>query len=307
MEMDSKRKNSVLVVDDEVANLHALTQILGSDYTIYTAKNGTNAVEKTVEYVPDLILLDIIMPEIDGYEVLAKLRSHETTAKIPVIFITGLSSIEDEKKGLSLNAADYISKPFSPAIVKLRVRNQIQIVNQLRTIERLSMIDQLTGIANRRSFDERINSEWKRAIREGANAFLSILIVDVDHFKSYNDTYGHQQGDVALQTVAGVFSKRLKRSSDFAARWGGEEFIVLLPDTSQEGALEIAENIRRDIESTEIPREDGSTSKTTVSIGVCTQKPAHDLWVDAFISMADEALYEAKAAGRNRVAGASKR
>ncbi|MCL2190939.1 MAG: diguanylate cyclase [Treponema sp.] len=302
--MDTERKNSILVVDDEVGNLQVLAHILGMDYTIYTAKNGKNAIEKAREYLPDLILLDIIMPDVDGYQVLIELKSMEATDKIPVIFITGLSSIEDEAKGLSLNAADYISKPFSPTIVKLRVRNQIQIVNQLRTIERLSLVDQLTGIPNRRSFDERITAEWKRAIREGEPRPLSILVMDVDHFKVYNDTYGHQQGDLALQMVANIFSKQLKRSVDFAARWGGEEFIGLLPGTSLDGALEIAEDIRKNVENMEIAHNNGRSSKITVSIGVSTQKPSQSTWTDSFISMADKALYNAKSAGRNRVAHA---
>jgi len=300
--MDTEQKNSILVIDDEVANLQVLAHILGMEYTIYTAKNGVNAIEKAKEYLPDLILLDIIMPDIDGYKVLAELKNSEETKKIPVIFITGLSTIEDETKGLSLNAADYISKPFSPTIVKLRVRNQIQIVNQLRTIERLSFVDQLTGIPNRRSFDERINAEWKRAVREGKSTPLSILIMDVDHFKIYNDTYGHQQGDIALQMVANIFSKHLKRSVDFAARWGGEEFIGLLPDTPLDGALEIAEGIRKNIETMEITHNNEPGPNLTVSIGVSTQKPTQDSWTDFFISMADKALYNAKAAGRNRVA-----
>jgi diguanylate cyclase (GGDEF)-like protein len=200
-----------------------------------------------------------------------------------------------------MNAADYISKPFSQEIVQLRVQNQIKIVNQMRTIERLSMIDQLTGIPNRRSFDERVRLEWKRSIREGIDNSISILVLDVDHFKNYNDTYGHQQGDVALQTVAGMFSKLLKRSSDFAARWGGEEFIILLPDTPLEGAMEIAENIRSNIEKTEIRHADGTKTKVTVSIGANAENPTVDSPVDAFISRADKALYAAKAAGRNRV------
>jgi len=129
-----EQKNSVLIVDDEISNLQVLNHMLGSDYMIYTAKNGVNALEKAREYAPDLILLDIVMPGMDGYQVLEELRKMKMTSKIPVIFITGLSSVEDEKIGLSLNAADYISKPFSPMIVKLRVRNQLQIVNQLRTL-----------------------------------------------------------------------------------------------------------------------------------------------------------------------------
>jgi len=295
-----EQKNSLLIVDDEISNLQVLTHMLGVTYTIYTAKNGVDALKKAKDYMPDLILLDVIMPGMDGYQVLTELKGMEATEKIPVIFITGLNSIEDEKRGLSLNAADYISKPFSPMIVKLRVRNQIQIVNQLRAIESLSRLDQLTGVANRRSFDERIDVEWKRAARE--NAPISILLMDLDMFKAYNDAYGHQQGDIALRAVANIILMSLKRPPDFVARWGGEEFIVLLPNTPLDGALEISENIRRNVESHEIFHEDGSSSKTTISIGVSTQIPSQGFLVSAFVSRADKALYAAKAAGRNRVA-----
>jgi diguanylate cyclase (GGDEF)-like protein len=297
--MVEERKNSLLIVDDEEMNITVLSYILSPYYTIYTATNGANALEQAMEYMPDLVLLDIVMPEMDGYETLAELRKNEKTRDIPVVFITGLGSIEDEEKGLSHNAVDYISKPFSAVIVKLRIRNQIQIINQFRTINHLSMFDQLTNIPNRRSFDGRLRVEWNRAIRE--HMPISLLMIDVDKFKNYNDTYGHQQGDVVLQVVAKIFSQSAKRSGDIAARWGGEEFVVLLPNTLTPGALDIAEKIRMDIEAAVIPCTDGSTTKVTISIGVDTQTPAHGNSIDAFISNADKALYEAKAQGRNRV------
>jgi diguanylate cyclase (GGDEF)-like protein len=297
--MDEAKKNSVLVVDDEKSNLMVLTHILSQDYAIYTAKDGQDAINKAMKFLPDLILLDIVMPEMDGYEVLATLKKTEETQEIPVIFITGLNSSEDEEKGLVLNAADYINKPFRPAIVKLRVRNQMQIVNQIRTIERLSMVDQLTDIPNRRSFDNRLNMEWSRAIREKTS--ISLLMMDVDKFKVYNDTYGHQQGDIVLQTVASVFQQTLKRPGDFAARWGGEEFAVLLPLSDSSGALMVAEQIRANVESAVIPCQDGGTTKVTISIGVNTECPGCDSLIDSFISSADSALYTAKANGRNRV------
>ena len=295
-----EQKNSVLIVDDEISNLQVLNHMLGSDYMIYTAKNGVNALEKAREYAPDLILLDIVMPGMDGYQVLEELRKMKMTSKIPVIFITGLSSVEDEKIGLSLNAADYISKPFSPMIVKLRVRNQLQIVNQLRTIERLIMQDQLTGMANRNSFDERMEMEWKRARRE--NVPISILFMDIDNFKAYNEFHGHRQGDAALRAIASVIMRSLKRSSDFAARWDDEEFAALLPNTSLEGALKVAKEIRRNAETAEIVHENGANSNVTISIGVSVIVPSSASSVDAFISKADQALRSAKAAGKNKVA-----
>jgi diguanylate cyclase (GGDEF)-like protein len=294
------KKNTILIVDDENTNLKILTYILGNEYTIYTATNGANAVEKAKELNPDLILLDILMPDMDGYEVLSIIKKTEGISKIPIIFISGLDSEKDEEKGLSMDAADYITKPFSAPIVKLRVRNQIQIVNQLNTIEHLSMLDQLTGIPNRRSFDHRLNVEWKQAIREQTT--LSLLIMDLDKFKNLNDTYGHQQGDVVLKTVANIFNNCLRRPCDFTARWGGEEFVVLLPNTPLEGAMDVAEQIRSTVEKEKIEFEDGTIVHITISIGVTTINPEHKSSINNFISKADKALYMAKEAGRNRAA-----
>jgi diguanylate cyclase (GGDEF)-like protein len=297
--MSEEKKNTLLIVDDERTNLKILANILSPDYTIYTATSGASAIEKARGYMPDLILLDIVMPEMDGYETLAELKKNQQLQKTPVIFITGLSDDKDEEKGLSLDAADYITKPFSAMIVKLRVRNQIQIINQLRTIQRLSMMDQLTNLPNRRSFDERLHMEWRQAMRE--HTLISMLMMDVDHFKHFNDTYGHQQGDVVLQIVSNVFPRSFKRSGDFAARWGGEEFAALLPNTPLAGAMDVAEKIRSGIEAATIPCFDGSTAKVTISIGVNTLMPTQDSSLDAFISGADKALYAAKESGRNKV------
>ena len=297
--MEDTVKNSILIVDDEKANLMYLSNILNSDYSVYVTKFGEDAINKATELSPDLILLDILMPEMDGYEVLTKLKSSEATWNIPVIFVTGLGSVEDEEKGLSLGTADYITRPFSDAIVKLRVGNQIRIVNQMRTIEHLSMIDQLTRIANRRSFDQRLNAEWRRAIREKSQ--ISVMMMDVDNFKTYNDTHGHQQGDTVLQAVADVVTQTLMRSSDFVARWGGEEFAILLPATHMEGALMVAEQIRVNVENTVIPCHDFTTTNVTVSIGVYSQFPTRKDLVDNFISKADYALYTAKKTGKNKV------
>jgi len=295
--MTETKKNTVLIVDDEHSNIMALTHILSSDYEIYAEKDGKGAIETAEELLPDIILLDILMPEMDGYEVISVLKNSEKTKDIPVIFITGLKDSDDERKGLASGAADYITKPFSPAIVGLRVNNQIKMLNQLRTIEWLSMTDQLTGLPNRRSFDSRLNIEWNKARREQKP--VSILVLDVDNFKKYNDTHGHQQGDVALQTVGNALRQSLKRPTDFAARWGGEEFIALLANTDKSTAVEIAETLRRNIEAAEIPCENESGRRVSVSIGVNTASVGEH--INEFISRADTALYEAKSQGRNRV------
>ena len=296
-----KKKSVVLIVDDDNSSIISLTHILSSNYTVYSVKNGQDAIAAADKYSPDVILLDIVMPEMDGHAVISILKNSEKTQNIPIIFITGLRNTDDEEKGLVLGAADYISKPFSPAIVKLRVRNQVKILNQFHTIERLSMRDQLTEIFNRRGFDNRMNMEWIRAIRK--NAEISILMIDVDRFKTYNDTYGHQQGDMALQIVAQTVTRSLNRPGDVAARWGGEEFVVLLPNTDMAGALNIAERIRINIGKTVIRRADGFKTEVTVSIGVNTQAPAKDSSLESFISKADKALYKAKETGRNKVCG----
>ena len=299
MKISEKKKNSVLIVDDENSNIMALTHILSADYTVYAAKSGQSAINAAEKHIPDVMLLDIVMPEMNGYDVINAMKKIEKTQNIPVIFITGLSSSEDEEKGLLLGAADYITKPFNSLIVKLRVQNQMKILNQLHTIERISMIDQLTDLPNRRNFETRLNIEWRRALRNSNP--ISVFMIDVDKFKNYNDTHGHQQGDVALQETAKTLTKSLKRPNDFAARWGGEEFIVLLPETDEKGAIHISEQIRKNIENMNIIGSRGQNTNITVSIGVNTWISDNKITVDELISGADLALYSAKNAGRNRV------
>jgi diguanylate cyclase (GGDEF)-like protein len=295
----AEEKNSVLIVDDDSANLLILSHILQPEYTIYTAKDGVSAIQKAKKFLPDLILLDILMPGMDGYEVFSVLQQSEKAKHIPVIFITGLNSVDDQKKGLKMGAVDYISKPFDDVIVKLRVALHIRLINQLHTIVYLSTTDQLTDIPNRRAFDNRLNEEWKRAIREKQP--VTLIMVDVDYFKFYNDKYGHQQGDKALVTIAGILGKTAARSTDFAARWGGEEFVVLLPNTDVQAGLKVGEDLRKSVECAEIHLCDGVTTRMTISIGVNSQIPLRDSDLDGFISGADKALYAAKEAGRNRV------
>ena len=297
--MENTEMNSILVVDDEASNHVFLTSLLKPLYTIYAATNGRSAIKIARDVLPDLILLDIVMPEVDGYEVLSELNSFEETREIPVIIISGLGSVEDEKKGLASNAVDYISKPFDAEIVKLRIRNQIKIINQMREIVRLSTTDQLTGVPNRRGFDNQIGREWARMIREKFP--FSVLLLDVDKFKNYNDTYGHQQGDVVLQIVAKTMTQSYHRSTDYGARWGGEEFITILPNTNMEGAIDVAERIRANIENLSIPLPDGESTRVTVSIGVNTIIPTMRDSIDDFIECSDNALYSAKQTGRNKV------
>ncbi|AEF81051.1 GGDEF domain-containing response regulator [Leadbettera azotonutricia] len=300
--MESSKKYSVLIVDDEKSDLMLLNRVLSPEYTVFTAKSGTEALSRTERDKPDLILLDIIMPDISGFDVLVQLKEAPATRNIPVIIITGLTSEDDEEKGLFLGAVDYIAKPFKNAIVRARVSTHLQILHHIRTIEHLGLIDPLTDIPNRRSFDDRMAMEWRRAIREKLP--ISFLMMDVDKFKTYNDTYGHPQGDVLLQTLARIFAGAARRPSDLAARLGGEEFGVLLSNTSAENAKAIAERIRAEVEAMRVPTVDGKTITTaTISIGATTCFPADGDNSKDFISKADENLYSAKTNGRNRVVG----
>jgi len=294
-----KKEYTILIIDDEKTNLDILGSILSPVYNLLISRNGPRAIELAKEHKPDLILLDVLMPDMSGFEVITKLRESEETCKIPVIFITGLTSAQDEEKGFFLGAVDYIAKPFNKAIVKARVNTHIRIVDQMRMIERIGLIDPLTKISNRRGFENRLDAEWNRAFREKTP--IGILMLDVDKFKCYNDAYGHQQGDETLKAFAETITKTLKRPVDFAARWGGEEFVILLPGADLGGATEVADRVRENVEALVVPTEEGAETRMTVSIGVNSAIPDTCITIDEFIKKADQALYTAKAQGRNKV------
>ena len=289
-------KNKVMIVDDEKSNLLYLNHLLSAEYTVYSVRDAREAVERAIEYQPDLILLDIIMPELSGYEVLAALKEAEITKDIPVIFITGLSGIEDEMKGMYLGAKDYITKPFNDTIVSLRVRNQIKI-------ERMSIKDELLEIANRRGFYQRIDMEWRMAVR--AQVPVSLLMIDIDGLISRSKPYGHQQIKAVLQTVSDVLKNSLMRSTDFAARLNNDVFAVLLPATDENGAFSIAEKIRAAVRNTAVFFADGTTASVTVCIGLHTQTPFKDDAMANFISDAYNALNAAKEIGTDSICKAS--
>ena len=312
----------ILIVDDSLLNQEVLRRILAEPpaagvaapiqapepepehepepYGIITAKSGLEALEKVTQEKPDLILLDIVMPGMSGFDVLARLQESSEMRRIPVIIISGLDYEGDEEKGLLMGAVDYVAKPFKKSVVLARIKTNLKIVEQMHIIERLSMVDTLTNMPNRRSFDARMDAEWGRAIREKTP--VSFLMIDIDKFKLFNDNYGHHQGDVALKTVAGAIQATLKRLSDMAARWGGEEFAVLLPNTPIEGALKIAEQIRANIEATLVPSiGEHPPLPITASLGATTIVPDSESSMEDFFEQADQALYTAKETGRNRV------
>jgi len=294
-----KKDFTVLITDDEKFNLDILGNILSPVYNVLISKNGTRALELAAQNKPDLILLDVVMPDMSGFDVIVKLKESNDTVNIPVIFITGLSDPADEEKGFFLGAVDYITKPFNKAIVKARVNTHIKIIDQMRTIERIGLIDPLTKVSNRRGFENRFNAEWGRAVREQTP--ISFMLMDIDKFKVYNDTYGHQQGDTALQAFAQTASDTVNRANDFVARWGGEEFVILLSNTDKKGAEEVAEHVRKNVEELTILTEDGDVTKVTVSIGLNSVIPDQNTSPDEFMKKADQALYTAKETGRNRV------
>jgi len=298
--MVSGDKCTILIVDDEKADLVVLNKILHTEYSILTAKYGEIAIKLAADEHPDLILLDILLPDMSGYDVLLKLKGNAETGNIPIIFITGLDSEEDEEKGFFLGAADYIKKPFKDSLVKARVRSHMEILAHMRAIKRLGLTDPLTGMPNRRNFDDRMSIEWRRAIREKKP--ISLLIMDIDNFKAYNDTYGHLQGDSLLIAVAQVLLRSVKRPADISARIGGEEFVMLLPDTGYGPARAIAEGIRSNVETLRVPTaDDTAITCATISIGVASIVPEEQDTATVFMAKTDEYLYAAKTQGRNRV------
>lgn len=291
--------HTVLVVDDEKQNRELLTELLKDDCRIILAKNGKQALERAHELQPDLILLDVLMPEVDGHEVIQCLKTDDTTRHIPVIFVSALDSPDDEERGLDLGAVDYITKPFHPSIVRKRVRNHLQSVHHRRLLENLAMIDSLTEIANRRRYDESLEREWRRCAR--MNVPLSLAIIDVDHFKAYNDHLGHASGDRVLRAIAQALNSFVRRAGDLAARYGGEEFVLLLPDTNASAASTLADEIRIAIERLALPHPRSQVSPVvTISLGGITAWPEGGQVDPQFFLEADAALYAAKAAGRNR-------
>ncbi|RJP19943.1 MAG: diguanylate cyclase [Candidatus Omnitrophota bacterium] len=297
----SKEKQTILIVDDERLNIDILGSELGKDYHIIVAKNGNQAVTRIENNTIDLVLLDIIMPELDGYETIKLLKNHDQMKHIPVIFITSKQEDEDEAKGLQLGAVDYIRKPFNLPIVRSRVKTHLDLKLKTDLLEKMVSLDGLTNIYNRRKFDEMLDQEWKRATR--AHTPLSIILIDIDFFKNYNDFYGHTAGDDCLRKVARGLKLCINRPEDFLGRYGGEEFVVLLPNTNAAGAKIMAEKLRQAVENLDIPHSYSPISAhVTISLGVAATIPVepHDSGI-SLVESADRMLYESKKKGRNQV------
>jgi diguanylate cyclase (GGDEF)-like protein len=295
---------TVLIVDDAPSNLAILTETLRGEFDVRIATSGQEALRLISESPPDLVLLDILMPEMDGYAVCRRLKAMPSTSTIPVIFLTAKGDVADETLGLALGAVDYIIKPVSVPIVQARVRTHVELKRRGDILETLSMRDGLTGIANRRRFDDSLARAWRQALRHATP--VSLIMADIDHFKAYNDTYGHMAGDECLRAVAQALAGSLKRPGDLAARYGGEEFAMVLEDTTQSGAIHLAEAMRQAVEALGLEHRGSNASPVvTVTLGAATAVPRPGQGRDALLALADRKLYEAKMAGRNRVLAAT--
>jgi diguanylate cyclase (GGDEF)-like protein len=296
------KKPTILVVDDMTTTLLLLHDLLKDTYEVKIAKSGTKALE--ILESPndiDLILLDIEMPDINGYDVCKRIKNNETIKNIPIIFITGRTSQEDEEYGLNLGAIDYITKPFNKAIVKLRIKNYLNLKIKNDMLEKLSMYDGLTNIRNRRFFDETFEKTFNEIKRDKKS--LAVLMIDIDFFKPYNDNYGHGQGDETLRKVAKALEKTIKRASDFVARYGGEEFVILLKDINKDGVEAVANNLLNAVRELKITHEFSKIENyVTVSIGASFYNSSSDITKLELLLKADETLYNVKNSGRNNFA-----
>ena len=296
------KKPTILVVDDMTTTLLLLHDLLKDTYEVKIAKSGTKALE--ILESPndiDLILLDIEMPDINGYDVCKRIKNNETIKNIPIIFVTGRTSQEDEEYGLNLGAIDYITKPFNKAIVKLRIKNYLNLKIKNDMLEKLSMYDGLTNSRDRGFFDETFEKTFSEIKRDKKS--LAVLMIDIDFFKSYNDNYSHGQGDETLRKVAKALEKTIKRASDFVARYGGEEFVILLKDIKKDGVEAVANNLLNAVRELKITHEFSKIENyVTISIGASFYNSNSDVTKLELLLKADETLYNVKNSGRNNFA-----
>jgi diguanylate cyclase (GGDEF)-like protein len=288
------------VIDDELLDIELIADTLETEYEMSFALGGDAGLALAAEKVPDLILLDVMMPGIDGYEVYQRLKANHITREIPVFFITGLGDVTAETKGLELGAVDYITKPINPAPLRARVNTQITLKRNLDRFARMASTDGLTGLANRSYFDSMLSYEHARHVRSGSE--FSVILFDIDHFKDFNDTYGHIVGDQCLQTIARAVAGIVVRATDIVARYGGEEFVLLLPETNLQGAVTLAEKVRKCILNLNIAHVHSGLEHVSASLGVASIRPHRKARLLDVVDEADKQLYIAKAGGRNRVA-----
>ena len=324
--MKNKNDVNILIVDDRTENLLVLESLLENiDCNIIKATSGNEALSLMLYYEFALVLLDVQMPDMDGFETAEYIRMNSKTRYVPIIFVTAIS--KEQKcifKGYEIGAVDYLFKPIEPIMLQSKVKGFLELYNQTKMIEEqarllemkvkelselqeanfklesLSTLDGLTGIPNRRSFDDYIEMSIKSCTR--LNKPISLIMADIDFFKGYNDNYGHLKGDDCLINVAKSISLSVKRPLDFVTRYGGEEFAVILPETDEEGAKIIAEIIRKNVEELEIAHKSSDVSAyVTLSLGITTKSSSIQYSKNELIEHADKALYNSKSNGRNQV------
>ncbi len=292
---------TILVIDDSPELLLSIGATLEATYEVLLATSGEAGLKLAEEAHPSLILLDIMMPGLDGFETCQRLQKNESTRDIPVIFLTAMNKPEDEVRCFEMGGVDFITKPFSPVVLRARVGTHVRLKKQADTLNYLAIRDSLTGLFNRREFDDRFERECRACMRVGKA--LSVMLIDIDYFKQYNDTYGHQKGDECLQAVARSISSQLQRGRDLVARYGGEEFACLLPEIDGDSLKVVAERVRAAVEALAIPHGNSQASDyVTVSIGIASTNDCEG-HRQTLLEQADTCLYQAKDAGRNRVAG----
>lgn len=295
----------LLVVDDQPINIQTLYQIFHADHEVFMATSGEQALAFCRgNPLPDLILLDVVMPGLDGLAVCQQLKADPVLANIPVIFVTACMDPADETRALEAGGVDFITKPVNPMVVRARVKTHLTLKAQGDFLRSLVFVDGLTGVANRRRFDEALLSEWRQCQRAGTP--LALLMIDIDHFKRYNDHYGHPTGDACLQQVAAVLKAAMQRACDLVARYGGEEFVCLLPGCDQAPALAKAQALQAALAAQGIAHEASPTAAwVTLSIGVAVAQPQAGGSPAALVAAADAALYSAKHRGRNCISAHS--
>jgi diguanylate cyclase (GGDEF)-like protein len=298
----SHGKPKLLLVDDQPINIQVMYQAFAGDYQVFMATNGAQALNICKENPPDLILLDVVMPGMDGFAVCRQLKADDATRNIPVMFVTAHTDTAQETHGLSLGAVDFIAKPVNPSVVRARVKTHLTLKFQSDLLRKLVFLDGLSGVFNRRYFDQQLPTEWARSVR--SNAPLSLIMLDVDCFKRFNDRYGHQCGDDCLRQIAVALKAALKRPADLVARYGGEEFTCILPDTPFDDAMALANELERKVRALGIAHEDSSVDKViTISVGLATRTVDSVGDASALLGLSDTQLYLAKDTGRGRVCG----